>query len=407
MTSKHLYFLCFALLFMVRFAGSQETAKPVDAKEPEKKLELKFYGFIKGDMFYSDAGVTSFGSSSLSAPQMANGAEQSALGFTAQHTRLGLRGTVGETIKTGGLIEIDFFANAFDANAKPRIRLGYASVAKGGFEVRAGQQWDLYSPNNATTNNTNANLWYAGNKGFRRAQIQLSYKLPNKDFSPMIQLSAGETSREEAGLGKDNLSAAPMLQGRLSATLKGKYVAGLSFVQGQYLEKKGTTVGSGSLIQDFTFNTTGFGVDFTLPVHRYLSLTGEVNTGTNLNNANLFSIAGNHYYSIGENGKVTEYDRKSLGYWVNATSKITAWLHVTAGYGTDTDQSETFKVGFNEKNTTIFGNLTFPVKHGFSAAVEIQNFLTTQITGVDASNHITGRKDMKANVISLSGKVAF
>ena len=57
--------------------------------------------------------------------------------------------------------------------------LHYASVIHGGFEARMGQMWDIFSPNNANTNNTNGNMWYAGNRGFRRAQLYLGYKGKN------------------------------------------------------------------------------------------------------------------------------------------------------------------------------------------------------------------------------------
>ena len=131
---------------------------------------LKPYGFVKGDMVYATAGVKSFGWTSLSSAQQATDYENPAIGFTAMHTRFGLKGVKGDDIKVGGRIELDFFGGSFDANIKPRIRLAYASVAKGNLELRFGQQWDLFSPVNASTNNTNGNMWYAGNRGFRRGQ---------------------------------------------------------------------------------------------------------------------------------------------------------------------------------------------------------------------------------------------
>jgi len=407
MNTKNKLFLALAVMIMSQplFSQVQENNNP--EKEPNKKLELKPYGFIKGDLFYGTAGVTSFGIASLAAPQVATGVDQSAIGFTAQHTRLGLKASIGDNIKASGLVEIDFFTNAFDANAKPRIRLAYASVAKGGFEARFGQQWDLFSPNNANTNNTNGNMWFAGNKGFRRAQIQLSYKLQNDFITPMIQLSLGETSREEAGLGKDNFSGVPMLQGRLSGTIKGKYIVGVSYVYGQYLEKAGTVIVPDTLQKDFTFSTSGIGFDFILPIHKYFSLLGEVNSGTNLNNANLFSVANNHYWSNDENENIVEFDKKSLGFWFNATSKITDWFIVTIGYGMDMNNSDTYKKNDIDNNTSIYGNLTFPIKHGFSIALEFQNINTTVVTATDINNKISERQNNMANIISLSGKINF
>ncbi len=47
-------------------------------------LELTPYRFINGDAVYSSKGVLSFGNPNLSAPQVANGVDEAALGFTAR-----------------------------------------------------------------------------------------------------------------------------------------------------------------------------------------------------------------------------------------------------------------------------------------------------------------------------------
>lgn len=405
MLRKVLVFLVLGIIVSMQVTLAQEVQK-----EENKKLQLTPYGFIKGDMFYATDGVYSWGNPNLNfitSPQFASGVEESAISFTAQHTRLGLKGVTGEKVKVGGLVEVDFYSGASDANLKPRLRLGYASIAKDGFEARFGQQWDLFSPNNANTVNTNGNMWFAGNMGFRRAQIQLSYTTTTDFVDPMIQVSFGEGAREEGGLGKDNLSGSPMIQARLSGKFDKKYVVGVSFATAAFKELKGSTVGTNVLAEDFTFNTTGIGLDFNLPFDKYFSLLGEFNTGTNLNNGNLFSAAGNHYYTLTEAGKPTEYDRKSTGFWLNATSNVTDWMTVVIGYGMDNNSSDDFKTGAIEKNSMLYGDLIFPLKHGFSVALEVQNLATTVVTGVDASNKITTSQDNKATVIGLSGRVTF
>ncbi len=386
---------------------AQEKVEGTEVKKEEnKKLEIKPYGFIKGDMIYTTKGVNSFGADNLSAPQVANGIDRATTGLTAQHTRLGVKSTVGDKIKVGGLVEIDFYGGAFDANIKPRLRLAYASIATGGFEAKMGQQWDLFSPNNANTNNTNGNLWYAGNRGFRRSQLQLSYTIANDKFSPMVQFSVGETSKEDAGLGKDNLSGMPMIQGRISGKIMKKYVIGISFVSGKYLEKKGTIIALDTLKKDFKFSTTGIGVDFNLPFHKYFSLLGEFNTGTNLNNANLFSVAGNHSWGF-SGGNVVQNDKKSMGYWLNATSNITDWFGVVVGYGLDKNTSSKYVTNNIEKNSVLYLDFVFPIKHGFSVALEVQNIKTTVVNTTDANGKILTTKDLDANVINLSAKVTF
>jgi hypothetical protein len=383
---KNFFFLGLSLLFLSQPLFAQDKVEEkVEEKEKNKKLELKPYGFVKGDMVYTTAEVQSFGLvGSLAAPQRATGVEQSAVGFTAQHTRFGLKGGVGEEIKVGGLIELDFFTNTFVTNAAPRIRLGYASVAKGGFEARMGQQWDLFSPNNPNTNNTNGNMWYTGNRGFRRAQLQLSYSHANDKFSPMVQFSLGETTPDGSFPGADNLSGVPMIQTRISGKIMKKYVIGASYANGTILAQAGTP-------DEYTVKASGISVDFSLPLHKYFSLLGEFSNGTNLNNAMLFSIAGNHPLSVGAS------NTKSMGYWVNATSNVTDWFTFVLGYGSDMNKTENLAAGATESNSLIYTHFVFPIKHGFSVSFEWQG-ITTAIKDDD---------DRKANVIGLSARVAF
>ena len=402
MLNKNVFFLGLSLLFLSQPIFSQDKVEEkTDGKEKNQKLELKPYGFIKGDMVYATDEVKSFTSAgSLAAPQQATGVEQSAVGFTAQHTRVGLKASVGEQIKVGGVVEIDFFTGTFISNATPRLRLGYASVAKGGFEARMGQQWDLFSANNPTTNNTNGNMWYAGNRGFRRAQLQLSYAYANDMVSPMVQFSLGETTPNGAFPGEDNLSGMPMIQARLSGKIMKKYVIGAAFVNGKYVAEVGTD-------NEFTYSTSGICVDFNLPVHKYFALTGEFSTGTNLTNATIFNVAPAYSYTINPaTDELTENDKKSMGYWVNATSNITDWFGVVIGYGSDMNKSDAFGVGNIEKNTVLYGDLIFPIKHNFSVAFEYMNINTSVVDAVNAGE-ISTTKENTASVINLSVKVNF
>lgn len=341
---------------------------------------LNPYGFVKGDMVYASKGVLSFGEANLASAQVASGADHSAIGFTAMHTRFGLKGSTGDDIKVGGTIELDFFGGGFDANIKPRIRLAYASMQKGNLELRFGQQWDLFSPINASTNNTNGNMWYAGNMGFRRAQIQAHYKLATEGLSPLLQVSIGEGTKEASGLGTDNNSGMPMIQGRLSAKLIKNNVIGVYFAYAKHEPDPDT--------DDDEFNTSGFGVDFTLPFSPMFTLKGEVNMGTNLNNCNLFTIAGNGS---------KDNDRKAMGIWVNALSKPSSTVNVAAGFGMDTNQTDDLADGAYESNTVIYGDLIFPCSSGFSIALELQS-ISTKIKGGDSNS---------ALVFNVSGKVGF
>ena len=346
-------------------------------------LELKPYGFVKGDAVYSSKGVLSFGNPNLSAPQLANGVDEAALGFTAKHTRFGLKGMYGEDIKVAGVIELDFFnSSGFNTNINPRIRLAYASLAFDNFEFRFGQQWDLFSPLVPTTNNTNGNLWYGGNLGFRRGQIQASYKIPLNDVQPMIQLALAEGASDAGnGLGDDNKAVLPMVQGRFSLKFVENNTIGVYFTFAKFSPVPDTT--------DYDFNASGFGADFTLPFHKYFELHGEVNTGTNLSNSSYFTIAGN--------GSKDD-ERKTLTFWANVTSNIAEHFLLVLGGGLDNNQTEDLPDGSIDQNFVIYGDLIFPIVYGFSVSLEVGN-ISTSIKGAEKKNN--------ALYSFLSGKINF
>ncbi|MFZ5434465.1 MAG: hypothetical protein ACOZB3_11920 [Calditrichota bacterium] len=343
-------------------------------------IEFKPYGFIKGDAWYTTHGVLSFTKPGLSGPQMADAdtTDEPLIGFTSQHSRFGLTGwkATESGVEIGGKVEMDFFTGAgLDANAKPRLRLAYAWFATKLFEIRAGQQWDLFSPNNPATDNIGGNLWYNGNVGFRRSQLQFILYIPEETTAPMVQLALCESAKEVDGLGQDNLAAVPMIQGRGSIEVNKKYQVGLYFVYAKYDpdQKK----------EDDEYSTSGFGADFDLRFHKLISVKGELNSGTNLNNSNLLTAVGNGS---------KDNDRKNLGFWMNAVTKPTAHFNFSLGFGMDKNETDADKIapGGFEQNMCIYGDFIFPVSNGLSFEAEISNVTTSRKDIDDESALIFG-----------------
>jgi len=367
------------------------SASSLIADEP--KLELKPYGFLKGDMYVAIGEALSWGKSSITCASRAGaGDTMQAMSFSAQHSRLGLKGAVTvDEVEVGGVAEVDFFTIASNANGKPRMRLGYAWCKPlKGLEIRAGQDWDLFSPLNPTTNNTNANLWYNGNYGFRRPQLMVGYTIDAGTVKPSIKVSAGEAAREDeltvsqdastkdvkvgTFLGSDNLSMIPMLQGRIGAVIAGKADIGVGGVYAAYGEERDITTG-------------GINVDISLALHKLFALKGEFGYGKNFNNANLFTVGGSGTASA---------DITNIGFWFDATSKPVDFLNIVAGFGDEIITSD-LAAGAIESNMTVFGDLIFPMGKFFSLAVEYQLLMTTP---KDKDAYI-------AHVIDIAGKVTF
>ena len=139
------------------------------------------------------------------------------------------------------------------------------------------------------------------------------------------------------------------------------------------------------------FSASGFGIDISLPFHKYFELKGVFIYGANLNNANLFTIAG----SGSKNDKGND-DRVNMGIWLNVTSKISDHFQIVLGYGKDENQTSRLDKNIRS-NTVIYGDLIFPISNGFSLALEAQNIATK----------MQGKKLNSAMVINLAGKIAF
>ncbi|MBD3317841.1 MAG: hypothetical protein GF344_18815 [Chitinivibrionales bacterium] len=341
------------------------------------------YGFIKGDMYYATDPVTSYGFPSLTCISRAvhDTVGGEGLAFTAQHSRFGLKGS-GESggVAVGGVIELDFFVIAANANAKPRMRLAYAWLKPTeGLDIRIGQQWDLFSPLNPTMNNTGTALWYHGNFGFRRPQFQVRYGRNFGRLLPELQVSVGETAKENEGkgiwLGADNRAAMPMIQGRLAVGLPCDAVVGLSGFYAAHGE-------------DHDVTSTGIAADAAFPLHELFALKGEFARGKNLNNADIFTIGGS---GNADNEVVT------IGYWANIISKPLKHLHVVVGGGQERT-TEGLQPGKGDTNLTLYGDLIFPIGKYLAFTAEYQ-WIRTKWAGQD--------DPYTAGVVNISGKLAF
>jgi hypothetical protein len=360
---------------------------PLAAQQQEqKRLSLEPYGFVKGDMYYASGdGALSWDTRALTSVTTASDTGGEGISFTAQHTRLGLDGSLAlERFDLGARVETDFWVVQSDANARLRMRLAYGWVKPErveGLDIRFGQQWDVFSPLNPVTNNTNANLWYAGNYGFRRTQVQLRYSLPIWILQVGAQASIGEPTKEDflrvitggATLGEDNRSGQPLYQARINAVLPLGIDVGFAGVYGLYGPDERTS-------------TWGISLDAYVPALQFVTFMGEFAYGSNLNNANLFTVGGSG--GPGD-GAVT-----TVGLWLNAVSKLFTFLQVTAGYGMEDVRRRVNDSP--ESNYTFYGNAMFLLGDHLSFTLEAQR-LITPYPGNTAV----------VNVLDVAGKVTF
>ena len=90
-------------------------------------------------------------------------------------------------------------------------------------------------------------------------------------------------------------------------------------------------------------------------------------------------------------------ERKSTGLWFNIVTYPLDRINLVAGFGTDRNQSDVISDGEIKQNTSFYGDFIFPIAHGFSLALEMENISTKEQKGNTNS----------ALVFTFSGRVDF
>jgi hypothetical protein len=283
----------------------RESSVPAVSEGPAteaKPFDLTLTGFLKTDMLWNDKGLNS-----TSAPRFAStlgGDDQ--LTVTVQHSRVILKldgPPVGEG-RMRGWLEMDLF-NIIDAlqlnNNLFRLRQLYVAVDQPSWSILTGQAWDLFSPLNVSTLNTNGNYWFGGNGGFRRPQLRLTKRF---DFGSGQSLRAAASVN--ANVGEAGIDAgSPVLEGSLIYDLPGILSGPIQLgVWGLWGEEE---IDSLSTVA----NQWGVGGHMVLPLTSWAKLAGEFQHGQNLETFLMGS-------SIGVN-PVTEEEVTATAGWVQLT----------------------------------------------------------------------------------------
>ena len=164
------------------------------------KFTFKPYGFIKMDTAYDDSRTTS-GNFVLYVPNEAAHKNDNEFNMTARQSRLGLD-IVAPTMfdwEAWGRVEIDFYGDGAKHENKGAVLLRHAFVnlTKGNFSFLAGQTSDLISPLYPNTLNYTVG-WSAGNIGYRRPQLRVTYTYPFSQENKLISAFAISRTTERS-----------------------------------------------------------------------------------------------------------------------------------------------------------------------------------------------------------------
>ena len=348
-------------------------------------LDMEFYGYIKADAAY-DSARTDEGNFARWVLSEAGRNKDEQFNLTARQTRLGLKinGPESDGVKSSGRLEIDFYGGGTENKPVPMMRHAYLKIdwIKQRFSLLAGQTSDLISPLVPDTLNYSV-AWWAGNIGYRRPQVRATQGLTiAKDVDLEIAAAVTRTIGHDSGAfdpgdtGEDH--CLPGLQGRAALTFP-------------LLGAKPTTVGfSGHMAkEEYDTDASDHGkglwswsanLDITQPVLDWLTIKGELFTGSNLD-AYLGGIGqGLDLPRIREIDSCGGWAAASLGPWDKWRFNLGASVEAVDGGDVTDAMARTL-------NRSVFGNVIYDVNGNTSIGFELSHW-HTEYKNTDAGDSL-------------------
>ena len=349
----------------VRKVEAKAAAAPA-TDSPPKKPAFSISGFIKADFLYADGRVNSTDAPRFALSETASHKDDDFFSATVQHSRL-IGQWAGPDVfggSVGGLAEVDFFSLGDTGDSKfnnnqIRVRQLFAELRAQSWAVKAGQTWDLFSPLNPSTLNTNGNYWFGGNAGFRRPQIEAEKTFSfGKGHEVTVAGSANANiGRTETQSGRTINSgedaAVPVFEG--STTLK------LAVLPGGPLSLTASGLWGEEDVEglEIGIEQWAVGLSLLLPLWDRLTIKSEFQWGEN---TDAFLMGG----GIASNGDPVG----GAGGWAEAAFKVTPDFTVTALYGLeDLSRGDVASSG-RLRNRLIGGNAKYTVVKGLVVATE-------------------------------------
>jgi flagellar motility protein MotE (MotC chaperone) len=308
--------------------------------------------------------------------------------FTGRQSRFGFRASapkVGDWTASGQF-EFDFFgarpaAGQGSVFNQPRIRLGFVTLEHAsGWKFVAGQDWVIFAPLNPTSYAHFAipQAASAGNPWMRLPQIRVEKTIKHGEGTSL--LLQGGVLRGVSGLDTPTagtLADLPTLSGERSAHpfYQSRVALTTPLVAGKPL-----TLGlSGHYGREKPFNiieTWGLALDYTVPLHAKVGLTGELWTGSNLAPFQA-GIAQGAVLIDNRPGRLFFRTIRAVGGWTQLAIAPTSKWTANLGYGQDAPKIRDLVAPNNRaKNQLWWANLMYKIHPNVTVALEYNYFDT-------------------------------
>ena len=357
------------------------------------KIPIRIGGFIKVDSFYQSARMNS-----TDAPRFVSSdpdRNDGQFGSTVQHSRLtlSLDPVDVRSAKLSGLVELDFFSlgdigdSKFNNN-QLRTRQLYLNLEQDGWSLLMGQTWDLFSPLNPTTLNTNGFFWFGGNAGFRRPQLRITKRFEGEDSALVAAASLNSNIGQTITVGGTTRNTGedagtPVLEGLLT----------YEFRLGQSSGQIGFSALAGEEEDDVIDEEIAqywFGVHAQFKPLDWVSLQGEWQIGKNLD----AFLAGAGYRSAAGPGAGKEI--KSTSGWLQLALRPFERVRVNLHYSLENLYDPDPATG-RSNNRIIGGNAYYDFGEGLEFGVEWDYFAT----------RFSGSENADGNLVWLSAIYGF
>jgi hypothetical protein len=370
-----------------------------DSTAMRSSVGVELYGYIKLDASY-DTSRTDEGNYARWVVSDDVSKNDNQFNLTPRQSRFGLNffGPQTEGMKSSARVEIDFYGGGAENKNIPMMRHAYLKVEwpRIGTSILAGQTSDTISPLFPATLNYIVG-WWAGNPGYRRAQLRVSKEFSlSQEIHALLEVAAARTIGHDNSFdslvdtGED--AGFPSIQGRWSVSFplltKRPTAVGLS---GHWGKEVYAFAKQGRDVQSVRLDTWSVNVDLTLPLTEWLSFQGEFFTGADLD-AYLAGI-GQGILIVTDKGAYVNAIKKDengipIGTFESARgiAAIGGWgafgvgpfgpWRFNLGGSVDDPHNGDIPKGGRTQNLSIWGNMTYDINKAVQAGLELSYWNT-------------------------------